>query len=139
MLSMLSEKTKKAREKVLAAHLKGESEKNVDQVLATMPEPTYDLVTVDRVLHGRKDVGTFLGNMFSMLGPNTHLADKMYHTDDTAIVEVITVFPDGFDGSEAGAEFRVKTVGIFGFDGETLLWERVYADPAQIFPLLEGV
>ena len=36
-------------------------------------------------------------------------------------------------------EFRVKTVGIFGFDGETLLWERVYADPAQIFPLLEGV
>ena len=117
---MISDETKKAREKVLAAHLKGESEKDVDQVLATMPEPTYDLVTVDRVLHGRKDVGTFLGNMFSMLGPNTHLADKMYHTDDTAIVEVITVFPDGFDG-------------------ETLLWERVYADPAQIFPLLEGV
>jgi hypothetical protein len=136
---MISDETKKAREKVLAAHLKGESEKDVEQVLATMPEPTYDLVTVDRVLHGRKDVGTFLGNMFSMLGPNTHLADKMYHTDDTAIVEVITVFPDGFDGSEAGAEFRVKTVGIFGFDGETLLWERVYADPAQIFPLLEGV
>jgi hypothetical protein len=136
---MISEETKKAREKVLAAHLKGESEKDVDQVLATMPEPTYDLVTVDRVLHGRKDVGTFLGNMFSMLGPNFHVADKTYHTDDTAIVEVITVFPDGFDGSEAGVEFRVKTVGIFGFDGETLLWERVYADPAQIFPLLEGV
>ena len=34
---MISEETKKAREKVLAAHLKGESEKDVDQVLATMP------------------------------------------------------------------------------------------------------
>jgi len=136
---MISEETQKARENVLAAHLKGESEKDVDQVLATMPEPTYDLVTVDRVLHGKEDVGNFLGNMFSMLGPNTHQADKIYHTDDTAIVEVTTVFPDGFDGTATGEEFRVKTVGIFGFDGETLLWERVYADPSQIYPLLEGV
>jgi hypothetical protein len=136
---MISQETKDAREKVLAAHLKGESEKDVDQVLATMPQPTYDLVTVDRVLHGKEEVGNFLGNMFSMLGPNHHVADKIYHTDDTTIVEVITVFPDGFDGSEPGIEFLVKTVGLFGFDGETLLWERVYADPAQVLPLLEGV
>lgn len=136
---MISDELKAAREKVLAAHLKGESDKDVAAVLATMPEPVYDLITVDRVLHGKEEVGRFLQNMFDLLGPNEHRAAAIHHTDDQAIVEVVTVFPDGFDGSEPGQEFRVRTVGLFPFDGATLLAERVYADPSQVLPLLEGV
>ena len=46
----------------------------------------------------------------------------------------MTVFPDGFDGSTPGDELRVFTVGLFPFDGVTLLAERLYADPASSFP-----
>ena len=55
---MISEDLKQAREKVLATHLRGESEKNVELVLSTMPEPTYDLITVGRVRG--KEVGQLL-------------------------------------------------------------------------------
>jgi hypothetical protein len=136
---MISEDLKQAREKVLATHLRGESEKNVELVLSTMPEPTYDLITVGRVLRGKEEVGQLLQNMFDNLGPNQHQPVKIYHTEDTAVVEVVTIFPDGFDGSAPGDEFRVFTVGVFPFDGETLLSERVYADPSQLMPLLEGI
>jgi len=136
---MITEELKAAREAVLATHLRGESQKDVDLVLSTMPEPTYDLITVGRVLHGKEEVGPFLQNMFDMLGPNEHIAEKIHHLDDQAIVEVVTVFPDGFDGTTPGEELRVHTVGLFPFDGETLLSERVYADPLQVFPLLEGI
>ncbi len=136
---MISEALKESREATLAVHLRGESTKDLDMVLSTMPNPTYDLVTVGRVLHGKEEVGPFLQNMFDMLGPNEHHAEKIHHLDDLAIVEVVTVFPDGIDGSTPGEELRVFTVGIFPFEGETLLSERVYADPQQILPLLEGI
>ena len=45
-----------------------------------MPEPTYDLITVGRVIKGKEDVGRLLQNMFDMLGPNEHQAEKIYHT-----------------------------------------------------------
>jgi hypothetical protein len=136
---MISEKIKQEREAILAAHLKGESDKDLDAVLATMPEPTYDLVTLGRVVKGKDNVGRFLQNMFDQLGPNTHHAMKIHHLEDQAIVEVMTVFPDGILGAEPGEELRVFTVGIFPFEGTTLLAERLYADPTQLVPLLEGV
>jgi hypothetical protein len=48
---MISDEVKAEREAVLLAHLKGESDKDVEAVLATMPQPTYDLVTVGRAVH----------------------------------------------------------------------------------------
>jgi hypothetical protein len=136
---MISDQLKSVREETLTTHLRGESQKDVDVVLSTMPNPTYDLITVGRVLRGKEEVGRFLQNMFDMLGPYEHSASAIHHLDDLAIVEVVTVFPDGIDGQSAGQELRVYTVGIFPFDGETLLAERVYADPSQLLPLLEGI
>ena len=136
---MISDQLKSVREETLATHLRGESQKDLDVVLSTMPNPTYDLITVGRVLRGKEEVGQFLQNMFDMLGPNEHTASAIHHLDDQAIAEVVSVFPDGIDGQDPGQELRVYTVGIFPFDGETLLAERVYADPNQLLPLLEGV
>jgi len=43
------------------------------------------------------------------------------------VVEVVTAFVNGD---------VVKTVGVFGFDGPTLLSERVYVAPELLLPLL---
>ncbi len=136
---MISEDLKKSREATLATHLRGESIKDVDLVLTTMPNPTYDLVTVGRVLRGKEQVGRFLQNMFDALGPMDHQAVAIHHLEDAAVVEVVTVFPDGILGTEPGQELRVPTIAIFPFDGETMLAERIYADATQLLTLLEGV
>ncbi|HZP29229.1 MAG TPA: nuclear transport factor 2 family protein [Acidimicrobiia bacterium] len=135
---MLTDDIIATREKTLAAHLDGETRKDVEAVLATFGgEPTYDLVTIGKVVHGRENVRRFLQTFFDSMGPNAHEARAFYHTDDATIVEVETTFPDGFDGQQTGQEIKVRTVGIFPFDGDRLLVEKLYADMSPLLPYLD--
>ena len=118
---------RKQWEAVLQRHLDGESDKDVEAVLDTMPDPIYDLTTVDRVLRGRDQVGALLKNMFQALPDYRHAVDRFHHDGDNVVVEVVTTFEDGN---------VVKTVGVFGFDGPALLSERVYVPPDLLLPLL---
>jgi hypothetical protein len=125
------------REKTLAAHLDGETRKDVDAVLATFSgEPTYDLVTIDTVIKGEAEVRRFLQTFFDSLGPNTHLAEAFHHTEDVTVVEVLTIFPNGFDGQQP-EELRIKSVGIFPFDGDRMLVEKLYSDVSPLLPFLD--
>ena len=124
------------REKTLAAHLDGETRKDVESVLATFSgEPVYDLVTIDKVIRGEEEVRRFLQTFFDSMGPNTHLAEAFYHTDDATIVEVLTIFPHGFDGQQPD-ELRIKSVGVFPFDGDKLLVEKLYSDVSPLMPFM---
>jgi hypothetical protein len=134
---MLTEEIRSSREATIAAHVDGESRCDVDAVLATLHEYTYDLITIGKVIEGREQVAKFLQLMFDSLGPNTHHAETFHHTDQCTIVEVLTVFPDGIDGSTPGEKIEVRSVGIFPFDGERMLGERVYADMAPLLPFLD--
>ena len=72
---MLTPEIIATREKTLAAHLDGETRKDVDSVLATFSgAPVYDLVTVGKVISGHDEVRAFLQLFFDSMGPNTHLA-----------------------------------------------------------------
>ncbi len=124
------------REKTLAAHLDGETRKDVESVLATFSgEPVYDLVTIDKVIRGTEEVRRFLQTFFDSMGPNTHLAEAFYHTDDATVVEVLTIFPNGFDGEQPD-ELRIKSVGVFPFDGDKLLVEKLYSDVSPLMPFM---
>ena len=128
------------REAVLRAHLAGETAMDVDAVLATMVDPpVYDLVTIDTVLRGRDQVGRLLQTMFDALPGIVHRGVRFHHADDAVVVEVETDFPNGLDGSTPGQVFTVKTVGIFPFDGERSLGEKVYGDMAALAPHLDWV
>ncbi|HEY8216154.1 MAG TPA: nuclear transport factor 2 family protein [Acidimicrobiia bacterium] len=124
---MTDAELRKRREEVLQRHLDAESDKDVEAVLDTMPDPIYDLFTVDRVLRGRDEVGGLLKKMFEALPDYRHTANRFHHADDNVVVEVVTNFVNGD---------VVKTVGVFGFDGPTLLSERVYVAPELLLPLL---
>ena len=134
---MLTPEIVASREKTLAAHLHGESIKDVDSVLATFTGvPSYDLVSVGKIVRGTEDVGKFLQTFFDSMGPNTHLAEAFYHSPDATVVEVLTIFPDGFDGEQTGQNLEVRTVGIFPFDGDQMLSEKLYADVAPLVPFM---
>jgi hypothetical protein len=134
---MLTQEIIATREKTLAAHLDGETRKDVESVLATFSgEPVYDLVPIGKIIRGREDVRRFLQTFFDSMGPNTHLADRFYHTDEATIVEVLTIFPDGFDGEQKGINLEIRSVGVFPFDGDQLLVEKLYSDVSPLLPFM---
>jgi hypothetical protein len=134
---MLTPEIIATREKTLAAHLDGETRKDVESVLATFSGvPTYDLVTVGKVISGEDEVRGFLQLFFVSMGPNTHLAEGFFHAEDATVVEVLTIFPDGFDGEQKGQDLEVRTVGIFPFDGDKMLSEKLYADVSPLVPFM---
>lgn len=126
-----------AREATLARHLQGETDMDADAVLATMVDPpTYDLASIGVVLHGRDQVRQLLELMFGALPGIVHRGVRFHHADDNVIVEVETDFPNGLDGSTPGQVATVKSVGIFPFDGERSLGEKVYSDMSALQPYL---
>ena len=134
---MLTPEIIATREKTLAAHLDGETRKDVDSVLATFSGvPKYDLVTVGKVIEGEDEVRGFLQLFFDSMGPNTHTAEGFFHAEEATVVEVLTVFPDGFDGEQTGQNLEVRTVGIFPFDGDQMLSEKLYADVSPLVPFM---
>lgn len=134
---MLTPEIMASRERTLAAHLDGESRKDVDAVLATFGDvPEYELVTVGKTIRGHDEVRTFLQTFFDCMGPNTHAARAFHHTDTATIVEVSTTFPDGFSGEETGQVVEVASVGIFPFDGDKLISEKLYADVSPLLPFM---
>jgi hypothetical protein len=126
-----------SREATLSKHLQGETDMDVDAVLATMVDPpTYDLASIGVVLRGREQVSQLLNLMFTSLPGIVHRGVRFHHADDNVIVEVETDFPNGLDGSTPGEMATVKSVGIFAFDGERSLGEKVYSDMSPILPYL---
>jgi hypothetical protein len=134
---MLTDALIARREAIIAAHVDGESRGDAEAVLATLHEYTYDLITIGKVIRGREEVGKFLQLMFDSLGPNTHHAEAFHHTEPCTIVEVLTVFPDGIDGTTPGDKVEVRSVGLFPFDGDRMLGERVYGDMSPLLPYLD--
>lgn len=132
---MLTPEIIATREATLAAHLAGETNKDVEATLDTFAdEPQYDLVPIGKVITGRDEVGRFLQTFYDSMGPNTHLGEAFYHTDDATVVEVKTVFPGGFSGEDDYLE--IFSVGIFLFDGDRLLCEKLYADVSPLLPYM---
>lgn len=125
------------REKTLAAHLDGESRKDVEAVLATFSGvPRYELMSVDKVIDGHDEVRNFLQLFFDSMGPKEHIGEAFYHADAATAVEVLTVFPDGFDGKQTGQVMKVRTVGVFTFEGDRMLAEKLYADVSPLVPFM---
>ena len=134
---MLTPEIIAARERTLATHLDGETRKDVETVLDTFSgEPIYDLVPAGKVIAGREEVRQFLQIFFDSMGPNTHLAQAFYHSPEATVVEVLTIFHDGFDGQQKGQNLEIRSVGVFPFEGDQLISEKLYADVTPLLPFM---
>jgi hypothetical protein len=128
------------REETLRRHLAGETACDADAVIATMVDPpTYELVTIGKVFRGQDQVRRLLETMFAGLPGLVHRGVAFHHADDAVIVEVETDFPNGMDGTTPGQVAVAKTVGVFPFDGEISLGEKVYGDMSALLPYLDWV
>jgi steroid delta-isomerase-like uncharacterized protein len=135
------------REAKIQEHIAAENRRDSSATLATMHEAHYDVVPWGLVVDGRENVRDFLEGYFTMM-PAIHTeATRFYHADDALIVETRTVGThDGeIEGIPAnGRPFEVNGIGIFTFDGDDLLGEKVVSDMLSLLrqisePSTEGI
>jgi len=127
------------REAIINQHADAENRHDIEATIATFHHPRYEVNGV--ASDGEEAVRELLQGMMHGL-PDLHAEiGKMRHADDA-------VFGEGFiagthDGEWAGipptgcrVEFPV--VGIFEFDGDRLLCEKVYFDMATVLTQIAG-
>ena len=119
------------REATIQEHIAAENRRDADATLATMFEAHYDVVPWGIVIDGREEVREFLEGHFTMMPAIVTEATRFYHSDDALIVETRTVgtHEGEIEGIPAnGRPFEVNGIGIFTFDGDKLLGEKVISD-----------
>jgi steroid delta-isomerase-like uncharacterized protein len=119
------------REATIRAHIDAENRRDAEGTLATMHEAHYDVVPWGLVVDGREAVREFLEGYFTMMPAIRTEATRFYHADDALIVETRTVgtHEGEIEGIPAnGRPFEVNGIGIFTFDGDKLLGEKVISD-----------
>jgi len=119
------------REAKIQEHIAAENRRDAEATLATMYEAHYDVVPWNLVVDGRDAVREFLEGYFTMMPAIATEATRFYHADDALIVETRTVgtHEGEIEGIPAnGRPFEVSGIGIFTFDGDNLLGEKVVSD-----------
>jgi steroid delta-isomerase-like uncharacterized protein len=119
------------REATIQEHIAAENRRDAEATLATMFEAHYDVVPWGLVIDGREEVREFLEGYFTMMPAIVTEATRFYHSDDALIVETRTVgtHEGEIEGIPAnGRPFEVNGIGIFTFDGDKLLGEKVISD-----------
>jgi steroid delta-isomerase-like uncharacterized protein len=119
------------REAKIQEHIAAENRRDAAATLATMHEAHYEVVPWGLEIDGQEAVREFLEGYFAMMPAIVTEATRFYHADDALIVETRTVgtHEGEIEGIPAnGRPFEVNGIGIFAFDGEDLLGEKVVSD-----------
>jgi steroid delta-isomerase-like uncharacterized protein len=121
------------REAIVREHIAAENAHDVSRTIATFHHPRYEVMPFGSVNDGADAVRDFLGGIFSGF-PNLHIdVPRVHQADDAVIVEVVLTgtHQGQFAGiAPTGRQIEVPLVGIFEFDGDRLMCERVYFDMA---------
>jgi steroid delta-isomerase-like uncharacterized protein len=128
---MVDQELRARREALVQQHIDAENRHDVDGTIATMGRPHYNVVAWGVDIYGAEPVHEFLTGYFASLPGITTEAERMHHADDAVIVEVWThgSHTGEWEGIPAnGNPIDVRSIGIFYFDGETMIGEKVMAD-----------
>jgi steroid delta-isomerase-like uncharacterized protein len=121
------------REAIVNQHVEAENRHDIGATIATFAHPRYEVngVTSD----GEEAVRELLEGLTSGL-PDLHAEiGRMRHADDAIFGEgLITGTHDGEWAGipPTGRRVEIPIVGIFEFDGDRLLCEKVYFDMATV-------
>jgi predicted ester cyclase len=120
-----------ARQAVLDAHSAAESARDVDAVLATFHHPRYEIVPTGEVFDGERAVRGYHGENFAGVPDFTVAPIAVHHGVDAVVEEawVSGTHLGTYHGLPPTGRFaRVRVCGIYVFDEDRLVCERVYYD-----------
>jgi predicted ester cyclase len=120
-----------ARQEILDAHAAAESARDVDGVIATFHHPRYEIVPTGEVFDGEDAVRAYHSANFAGIPDFTVEPIRVYHSDDAVLEEawVSGTHAGMFNGLPPTGRFvRVQVLGIYVFEEDRLVCERVYYD-----------
>jgi steroid delta-isomerase-like uncharacterized protein len=121
------------REAIVKQHAEAENRHDVEATIATFHRPRYEVN--GEPSDGEEAVRELLQGMMHGL-PDLHVETvRLRHMDDGVLLEgIITGTHDGEWAGipPSGNRVNVPVVGIFEFDGDRLLCEKVYMDMATV-------
>ena len=120
-----------ARQAVLDAHSAAESARDLDGVLATFHHARYEIVPTGEVFDGERAVREYHGANFAGIPDFTVEPIRIHHADDAVIEEawVSGTHRGTYHGLPPTGRFvRVQVCGVYVFEEDRLVCERVYYD-----------
>lgn len=121
------------REAIVNEHAEAENRHDIEATIATFAHPRYEVNGVPS--DGEEAVRELLQGLMAGLPDLQAELGKMRHADDAVFGEgLITGTHDGeWSGiPPTGRHVEIPIVGIFEFDGDRLLCEKVYFDMAGV-------
>jgi predicted ester cyclase len=128
-----------ARQAIIDAHSAAESAGDLDALIATFHHPRYEIVPTGEVFDGEEAVRRYHGENFAGFPDFTIDPIAIYHSDDTVVEEAWvsgTHLGTYHDLPPTGRFLRLQVCGIYVFEEDRLVCERVYYD---LFTVLRGL
>jgi steroid delta-isomerase-like uncharacterized protein len=122
---------RRARQAVLAAHSAAETAHDLDAVIATFHHPRYEIVPTGEVFDGEEAVRRYHGENFAGI-PDFAVEPIAAHYGEHAVAEeawVSGTHLGTYHGLPPTGRFlRIRVCGIYVFEEDRLVCERVYYD-----------
>ena len=121
------------REAIVNQHVDAENQHNIEATIATFHHPRYEVNGVPS--DGEAAVGELLQGLMHGMSDLHAETVRLRHMDDGVLVEgIITGTHDGEWAGipPTGNRLNFPLVGIFEFDGDRLICEKVFFDMATV-------
>jgi steroid delta-isomerase-like uncharacterized protein len=128
---ILGESISKVREGRVRDHVDAENASDYDAALATFAHPRYEYVATDEVYDGPEEVMAHWREMDRAFPDQLVEIVAMHQADEAVLMEAVArgTHTGPFRGlPPTGRRYEVPFLGIFVFEGENLVCERVYLD-----------
>jgi steroid delta-isomerase-like uncharacterized protein len=122
---------RRARQAILDAHAAAETAHDLDAVIATFHRPRYEIVPTGEVFDGEEAVRRYHGENFAGIPDLAVEPIAAYHGDDAVAEEawVSGTHLGTYHGLPPTGRFvRLRVCGIYVFEEDRLVCERVYYD-----------
>jgi steroid delta-isomerase-like uncharacterized protein len=123
------------REAIVREHIETENRHDGEATLRTFAHPRYEIVATGEVIDGGEAVAAMYDESYTAFPDIVFTPLRIHHADDAVIVE--TEMSGTHEGPYRGLPptgRRIKLVGcgVFVFEDDRLVCERVYGDAATL-------
>ena len=126
---------RQGREDIVREHMESENRHDFDITLETFDHPRYELIATGDVYDGPREVMAYFAETRTAFPDQRNELLELHHAEDAVIVEAMLY--GTHDGPyrglpPTGRKFEMRICGIFVFEQDRLVCERVYFDAGTV-------
>jgi steroid delta-isomerase-like uncharacterized protein len=138
-MAIRGEAQRRKRERLVRDHVEAENAGDYEGALATFAHPRYEYVASDEVFDGPEEVLAHWREQRRAFPDQEVGIAHLHGADDAVLMEAVArgTHSGPYRGlPPTGREYELPFLGVFVFEGEELICERVYFDTATLMEQL---